>query len=152
MPYVKTESGDEQVTVVFHSDIDEVTTVLMPNGEERDYAPEGIYKTLPEIQADTAITIQTVYVKPTSRGQRVWLEDTPNNPRLSTAGFNMGARYTRTIDNGVITLSLDTDGKLKVSGKKLPIIDIGGKNIAGYSDNAELIVSYTPSTITIREV
>ena len=96
--------------------------------------------------------MQNVYVKPTSRGQRVWLEDTPNNPRLSTAGFTMGARYTRTIVDGVIMLSLNPEGKLKVSGKKLPIIDISGKNIAGYSDNAELLVSYTTSTITIREV
>ena len=96
--------------------------------------------------------MQTVYVKPTSRGQRVWLEDTPNNPRLSTAGFTMGARYTRAIDNGVITLVLNPEGKLKVSGKKLPIIDISGKNIAGYSDNAELLVEYAPSIITIKEV
>lgn len=95
--------------------------------------------------------IQTVYVKPTSRGQRVWLEDTPNNPRLSTAGFKIGARYTRTISDGVITLILDAEGKLKVSGKKLPIIDISGKNIAGYSDNTELLVEYAPSIITIRE-
>lgn len=95
---------------------------------------------------------QNVYVKPTSRGQRIWLEDTPNNPRLSGSGFEIGNRYTRTISDGVITLALNPDGKLKVSGKKLPIIDISGKNIAGYSDNAELLVSYTTSTITIREV
>ena len=95
--------------------------------------------------------LQSVHVKPTSRGQRVWLEDTPNNPRLSTAGFNMGARYTRTITNGVITLALNPDGKLKVSGKKLPIIDISSKNIAGFSDNTELVVEYANLTITIKE-
>ncbi len=95
---------------------------------------------------------QFVHVKPTSRGQRVWLEDTPNNPRLSASGFTIGARYTRTISDGVITLALNPDGKLKVSGKKLPIIDISGKNIAGYADNAELIVEYENLTITIKEV
>ncbi len=98
------------------------------------------------------MVIQSLSVKPTSRGQRVWLEDSPNNPRLSTAGFNMGSRYTRTISDGVITLVLDPDGKLKVSGKKLPIIDISAKNIAGYADNAELIAEYADSIITIREV
>jgi hypothetical protein len=98
------------------------------------------------------MTLQTVYVKPTLRGQRVWLEETVNNPRHTPAGFTIGARYTRTISNGVITLILDAEGKLKVSGKKLPIIDISGKNIAGYSDNAELLVEYAPSIITIKEV
>ncbi|CAI8345091.1 MAG: Uncharacterised protein [Acidimicrobiaceae bacterium] len=95
--------------------------------------------------------IQSVFVKPTSRGQRVWLEDTRNNPRLFSCGFEKGARYTRTIENGIVRLLLDPEGKLKVSGKKLPIIDISSKNIAGFSDNDELAVIYLESVITISK-
>ena len=46
------------------------------------------------------ITTGKTQVKPTARGVRVWIE----GGKVMKAGFNRHTRYTRTIENGVITM------------------------------------------------
>jgi len=100
----------------------------------------------------TPITIQAVTVRPTARGVRIWLEDTANNARLSGSGFVKGARYDRIIKNGVITMTLNPEGKKKVSGKKHPIIDISAKKLEGLEAGAEVWAFYLDGEIIIGEM
>lgn len=101
------------------------------------------------MKQESNITTQSLSVKPTSRGVRVWLEDSPNQPRLAQSGFVKGARYTRTIANGVITMRLDPEGKKKVSGKQRPIIDISAKHLDGLNAGDELTAVYSAGMIVI---
>jgi hypothetical protein len=85
-------------------------------------------------------------VRPTSRGQRIWIEGS----KLKAAGFERGLHYTRTITDGLITLRLG-DGKLKVAGKGTsPIIDISAKQIGDFVSGEDLDVTYGHSIITIE--
>jgi len=88
---------------------------------------------------------QTITVRPTARGVRVWLE----GDRLTRAAFVKGARYDRTITGGRITMVLNPDGKKKVSGKAKPIIDISAKQIGEFATGQELTVHYYTGLIII---
>ena len=98
------------------------------------------------------MSIQALTVRPTARGVRIWLEDTPNYGRLSGSGFVKGARYDRAIKNGVITMTLNREGKKKVSGKKHPIIDISAKRLEGLEAGAEVWAFYLDGEIIIGEM
>jgi hypothetical protein len=100
-------------------------------------------------QATTTAT-QQLTVRPTKRGVRVWLEDSPNNPRLTTAGFVKGATYTREIKDGVIVMRLTDGGKKRVSGKAKPIIDISAKQLDGFTPNQEVTATYQFGLIIIK--
>ena len=95
---------------------------------------------------------QKLFVKPTSRGVRVWLE----GMRLNNAYFNRGDKYTRTVENGVITYKLDPEGTLTVSGrtrngKELSIIDFSATKIEGFEAGDTLIATYKTGLITITK-
>jgi len=97
------------------------------------------------------INTQTVTVRKTARGVRVWLEDTANNSRLSGAGFCAGARYDTTIIDGVITYTLNPEGKKRVSGKAYPLIDLSRKSIDGLEIGDELTAVYSAGSVVIRK-
>lgn len=91
------------------------------------------------------------FVKPTARGVRVWIE----GGKPGQAGFKWKLRYTRTIENGVITLTIDKDGPLKVAGrmrgdKELSIIDISASELPGFKVGQELVVEYFKNRIVIK--
>ena len=61
-------------------------------------------------------------VKPTARGQRVWIE----GGKLAKAGFQRGMKYKRVMGTGSMLLVLDESGEYEVAGrdrngKALPI-------------------------------
>ena len=90
-------------------------------------------------------------VKPTKRGGRVWVE----GGKVARAGFNWGTRYTRTIENGIITMKVDPNGPLKTAGrnkggKELPIIDISMESFDGLPVNTKLVVEYYNGLIIIK--
>ena len=62
-----------------------------------------------------------------NRGRRIWIE----GPRLDRAGFHSKrTTYSKSIDNGVITLTVDPTAKARVSGKgDHPVIDLRSKAI-----------------------
>jgi hypothetical protein len=85
-----------------------------------------------------------------NRGRRIWIE----GPRLDRAGFHSKrTTYVKTIDNGVITLTVDPTAKTRVSGKgSHPVIDLRSKAIEklypiGVVDTVR--VEYSPNRITI---
>ena len=97
-----------------------------------------------------------VTVRPTKRGQRIWLE----GGKLSRAGFKRGLRYTRTTERGIIVMSIDdcygggftatARAGLKGAGKgDRPIIDISAKQIGDYQTGEKLTVTYGNNVITI---
>lgn len=100
---------------------------------------------------NTPVTTQQVTVRKTARGMRVWIEDTKNNSRLSDAGFTAKARYDRVIKDGVITMTLNPEGKKGVSGKAYPLIDTSGKQLDGFEIGDELTVYYFAGQIIIRK-
>ena len=56
---------------------------------------------------------------------RIWLEESINNRYLSDNGFVKGSRFNMVIEQDLIVLVLDENGKHKVSGKgDRSIIDI----------------------------
>ena len=56
---------------------------------------------------------------------RIWLEESINNRYLSDNGFVKGSRFNVVIDQDIMVLKLDDQGKHKVSGKgDRSIIDI----------------------------
>ena len=71
----------------------------------------------------------TSTLKHTSKGLRIWIE---NSTFLNTCGFSVGKRYDREYKSDCIVMTLNPEGKYKVSnsarnGKQRPIIDIVGK-------------------------
>ena len=54
----------------------------------------GFYKMLAKTRVTTATTVRT-----TKRGFQIWIE----GAKLSSHGFNTGAKYTLEMDQGVIT-------------------------------------------------
>lgn len=100
---------------------------------------------------NTPVTTQQVTVRKTARGMRVWIEDTKHNSRLSNAGFTAKARYDRTIKDGVITMTLNPEGKKGVSGKAYPLIDTSGKQLDGFEIGDELTAYYFDGQIIIKK-
>jgi hypothetical protein len=92
---------------------------------------------------------QTLYVKPTARGFRIWLEGS----RLDKAGFSRHAEYTRTITENAIVYTLG--GDRKVSGrsrnnKDIPIIEYAGSKLDHFfSVGDKLTATYTTGNIAI---
>ena len=81
----------------------------------------------------------TSTLKHTSKGLRIWIE---NSTFLNTCGFSVGKRYDREYKRDCIVMTLNTEGKYKVSnsarnGKQRPIIDIVGKKIGNSIDPAK---------------
>lgn len=93
--------------------------------------------------------------KQTSRAMRVWLE---NKTLLEAAGFRSGVRYSATYAKGCITLTVDPEGKGKVSSCKRgdavrPIIDLHSAKVAECFDaGVSLAVTYTCNAIVITVV
>ena len=86
-----------------------------------------------------------------NRGSRIWIE----GPRLTRAGFHSKQTpYTVTIDNGVITLTVDPTSKRRVSGKGIkPVIDMRSKKIEKLYPQGKvdsILVTYTPNQITFE--
>ena len=114
--------------------------------------PAFVFGGLGVVPADGGSVLQILYVKPTARGVRVWLECN----RLSDHGFIRGARFSREVKNGVITYKLDKNGSLRVSGrnrngKDLPIIDFSAVKIDGLEVNDQLVAKYDNGVITIKK-
>lgn len=101
----------------------------------------------------TATTTTTTTAKQTARAMRVWLE---NKAKLEQAGFSAGACFVATYGNGVIVLTLDANGKGKVSSCKRgdsvrPIIDLHNASVASvFTAGQSLTVTYTAGTIVIK--
>ena len=95
--------------------------------------------------------IKTTQVKATKRGIRIWQE----GKALAEHGFHRGLPYTRSIDNGVITMALGRIGCGKTltvagrsrNGKDLPIIDISATSIDGFPIGSTVQVTYSASLI-----
>ena len=97
------------------------------------------------------ITTGKTQVKPTSRGVRVWIE----GGKVKQAGFNRHTRYTRTIENGVITMVVDPNGPLKTAGRtrgtvELPIIDISAAELPGFTVGQNVEVTYYRNKIVFK--
>ena len=76
------------------------------------------------------------------KNSRVWIE----GKRLDAAGFQVGATYSKKFNKRTIVLTLDGEGKLKVSHRGLvPIIDLSGKKIR------EFFEAYDRVEVTFRE-
>ena len=81
----------------------------------------------------------TSTLKHTSKGLRIWIE---NSTFLNACGFSVGKRYDREYKSDCIVMTLNPEGKYKVSnsarnGKQRPIIDIVGKKISNSIDPAK---------------
>ena len=88
-----------------------------------------------------------------NRGRRIWIE----GPRLKRAGFfSKTTPYTKTINNGVITLTVDSTAKARVSGKgDHPIIDLRSKAIEKLYPQGQIdsvTVEFSANQITITGV
>lgn len=87
---------------------------------------------------------QTIHVRPTSRGVRLWIEGS----RLPSA-FAPSSRFDRVIQHGLITLTANVSGKYKVTNKKgHAAIDISAQSILGFAADAEVLVTFNENTIT----
>jgi len=83
------------------------------------------YKLKPEPITTTEVE-HTSTLKHTSKGLRIWIE---NASFLNDCGFSVGQRYDREYKSDCIVMTLNPEGKYKVSngsrnGKQRPIIDI----------------------------
>lgn len=102
--------------------------------------------------AEPTTATSTTTAKQTNRGIRVWLE---NKSKLELAGFHAGATYTATNGNGIVVLTLDVNGKGRVSSCKRgdavrPIIDLHSKALeAVFTAGQTLVVHYRAGVITI---
>ena len=105
------------------------------------------------IESPSIPSTSTTTAKQTTRAMRVWLE---NKAKLEQAGFSAGASYTATYGAGVIVLTVDANGKGKVSACKRgdsvrPIIDLHNASVAAtFAAGQALTVSYTVGTIVIK--
>lgn len=81
---------------------------------------------------------------------RVWIE----GKRLDAAGFKVGTTYSKKFNKRTIVLTLDGEGKLKVSQRGLtPIIDLSGKKIREFFEAYdEVEVTFKEGTITYKGV
>ena len=85
-----------------------------------------------------------------NRGRRIWIE----GPRLERAGFHSKrTTYNKSIDNGVITLTVDSTAKARVSGKgDHPVIDLRSKAIEKMYPQGQIdsvLVEYSTNQIII---
>ena len=91
-------------------------------------------------------------VKRTSRACRIWLE---NKSLLERAGFGAEARYSLSLSSGRAVLTLDSQGKGRVSSCRRgdtvrPIIDLHNAAIAAsFAAGTTVQVEYRAGTITI---
>jgi len=81
-------------------------------------------------------------VAATKKGNRIWLEGI----KLNSLGFTRGSKYSRILEDGVITLSTEENGPLKVSGKRrnggsVPVIDLCGKWLEEVFSEGDLITA-----------
>ena len=101
--------------------------------------------------AKTRVTTATT-VRTTKRGFQIWIEGV----KLSSHGFNAGAKYTLEMEQGLITLVSHALGKKTVSkcgNGSRPIIDLHNKKIGKFfTPNASVIVTFEQSIIKIEEV
>lgn len=99
----------------------------------------------------TRVTTATT-VRVTKRGCQIWIE----GPKLSSHGFNAGAKYALEMEQGLITCTIDAQGKKTVSkcgNGSRPIIDLHNKKIGKFfTPNSNVIVTFEQSIITIQEV
>ena len=108
-----------------------------------------------ETMLDTRIKAVTeTTVRVTARGFQIWIE----GDKLSNAGFTIGARFQLEMSDNQIVLTLNSDGKKKVSkgfkaGIHRPIIDLHNKKIGQFfTPNSRVIASFEDSIITIRSI
>lgn len=94
-------------------------------------------------------------VKQTSRACRIWLE---NKSLLERAGFGAEARYSLALAPGKAVLTLDSQGKGRVSSCRRgdtvrPIIDLHNAAIAAsFRAGATVQVEYRVGTISITAI
>ena len=95
------------------------------------------------------MTTETTNLKiaATKRGHRVWLD----GKRLERFGWHHGEMYSRTVAFDTITLTLDPEGNLAVSGaSNRPVIDLSGKWVTAWAGDAlRCDVVFNGNTITI---
>lgn len=90
-------------------------------------------------------------VKQTARNLRIWIEGS----KLTESGFSWHTKYSRSIENGVITLKVDSSGLLKTAGRKrgereIPIIDISLATLDGFTAGQEVVATFTLNKIVIK--
>lgn len=94
-------------------------------------------------------------VKRTSRACRIWLE---NKSLLERAGFSAEARYSLSLSSGRAVLTLDSQGKGRVSSCRRgdtvrPIIDLHNAAIAAqFPAGSAVQVEYRAGTISITTI
>jgi hypothetical protein len=79
--------------------------------------------------------------------RRIWIEGN----RLHAAGFECGDRLTRTIVEGVLTLTRDPEGNHRIAGKPdRPILDCCGQWVTDLiGDHSHFTITTTRNTIGI---
>jgi hypothetical protein len=81
----------------------------------------------------------------TTKGHRVWLQGTSE-----TYGWPVGARYDVTYTANVIVLTLNADGKRKVSAGKGGVVDLVGKKVTQWAgESTECYVMRNPQRTQI---
>jgi hypothetical protein len=94
-------------------------------------------------------------VKRTSRACRIWLE---NKSLLERAGFAAEARYSLSLSSGRAVLTLDSQGKGRVSSCRRgdtvrPIIDLHNAAVAQHFVAGSVVqVEYRADTISITTI
>jgi len=83
----------------------------------------------------------------TKKGHRIWLD----GKRLDRFGWAHGTAYVRHVGTDAITLTIEPEGGLVVSGaSNRPVIDLSGKWVTAWAGNAvRCDVTFTGKTITI---
>jgi DNA (cytosine-5)-methyltransferase 1 len=89
---------------------------------------------------------QTYTVRANKGKPRIWLE----GKRLAASQFKQGTRYTVEHGEGYVILTVDPEGKRKVSGKPdRPIVDLMGKACGDLDTGTFVVVAYTENKISI---
>jgi len=82
--------------------------------------------------------------------RRIWIEGN----KLIAAGFNCGDRLTRSIVDGVLTLTRDPEGKHRIAGKPdRPILDCCGQWVTDFiGPCSHFTITTTTTTIGILPI
>ena len=91
--------------------------------------------------------MKTTVIAQTTKGQRVWIQDT------ASVGWPVGTRYNTHYTHDTIVLVQATEGKRKVSKGKGGIIDLVGKRITQWAQGSTVAhITYTAGIIEIERV
>ncbi len=105
--------------------------------------------------ASAPFAVSSTAVKQTTRACRIWLE---NKSLLERAGFSAEARYSLSLAPGKAVLTLDSQGKGRVSSCRRgdtvrPIIDLHNAAIAAsFRAGSVVQVEYRAARITITTI